>query len=81
MSDEYWDAVCFRKTKGGKTMADRYGSAKKREDGGFNIWLNGMPASKDGQYEIQIVPQRQKPPAGQGAATKNPADLDDEIPF
>lgn len=77
MSD-YFDCVKFIETKNGKKFARQLGSAKKRDDGGFSVYLDALPP--DGQFAI--VPQRQRAPAGQGAATKNPDNLDDsDIPF
>lgn len=81
MSD-YWDAIAFRKTKQGKTRAVRLGSAKARDDGGWNVWLDSIPAPEDGSYSFSIVPQRNQ--TGRGAANDHatPANqLDDEIPF
>lgn len=76
MSD-YFDCIKFIETKNGKKFARQLGSAKKRDDGGFSVYLDALPP--DGQFAI--VPQRQRAPTCQGAATKSPADLDDEIPF
>lgn len=61
MSDRF-DVVSFRKTKNNKVYAVRLGSASKRDDGeGFSCWLDAMPApGVSGQFEIQIVPQREK---------------------
>jgi len=65
MADRF-DVVSFRKTKAGKVFAVRLGSASKREgDEGFSCWLDAMPApGPSGQYEIQIVPQRDKKAGG-----------------
>jgi hypothetical protein len=71
---EYFDCVKFIKTKAGKTFGRQLGSAMKRDDGGFNVYLDAGPF--DGQFSI--VPQR--PKTGAGAATKTP-DMDDSIPF
>lgn len=60
MSD-YFDVISFKKTKNDKVIAIRLGSAKARDDGGFNCWLDAMPCtSPSGQYEIQIVKPRDK---------------------
>jgi hypothetical protein len=76
MSD-YFDCVKFIETKNGKKFARQLGSAKKRDDGGFSVYLDALPP--DGQFAI--VPQRARP----GAATKSPAEadagMDDGIPF
>lgn len=79
MSDRF-DVVSFRKSKNDKVYAIRLGSASKRDDGGFNAWLDALPApGASGSYEIQIVPQREKPaPAPNASRT---GEIDDEIPF
>lgn len=60
MSDRM-DVVSFRPTKGGKTYALRCGSALPRKDGkGWTLWLDAMPAPINGQYELCIVPPRQR---------------------
>lgn len=56
MSD-YFDCIAFKKTKNDKTFAVRLGSAKKRDDGGFNVYLDAFPVG-DGSFSI--VPQRDK---------------------
>lgn len=76
MSD-YFDCVQFKKTKNDKPFAVKLGSAKKREDGGFNLYLDAMPAPVNGQFELQIVPQRERmrpSPAGTD-------DLNEPMPF
>lgn len=73
---DYFDCIRFIKTKNDKTIARQLGSAKKRDDGGFNVYLDALPP--DGQFAI--VPQRER----SGAQTKTPAQAnqgDDEIPF
>lgn len=62
MSD-YYDCVRFIKTKNGHTFARTIGSAKKRDDGGFAVYLDALPP--DGQFSI--VPQRNKQRSGGGA--------------
>lgn len=60
MSDRY-DVISFRKTKNDKVFAVKLGSAQARDDGGFNAWLDAMPApGPSGQFEIQIVKPRDK---------------------
>jgi|DEB19_MinimDraft_3_1074340.scaffolds.fasta_scaffold04394_5 hypothetical protein len=59
MSD-YFDVGQFKKTKSDRVIFIRLGSAKKREDGGFNVYLDAIPASTDGQYSFSIVPPREK---------------------
>lgn len=60
MSDRY-EVISFRKTKNDKVFAVKLGSASPRDDGGFNCWLDAIPApSAGGVYEIQIVKPRDK---------------------
>jgi len=55
------DVVQFKKTAGGKTFAVRLGSAVPSKNGdGYNIYLDAMPASEDGQYKFSIVPKREQ---------------------
>jgi hypothetical protein len=78
MSD-YWDVGSFKKTKGGKVMFVRLGSAKQKDGGGFSCWLDAMPTpGESGQYEIQIVPQRERTGSKPAPAK---SELDDEIPW
>lgn len=72
MSD-YFDCVLFKKTKNDKTFAVKLGSAKKREDGGFNVYLDALPTG-DGSFSI--VPQRPR-----AAASKVNQATDDETPW
>ena len=61
MSSEYFDAITFVKTKNGKTFARQLGSAKRRDkDGGFDLYLDAIPAPVEGSYRISIVPQRER---------------------
>lgn len=63
MTDRY-EVITFRKSKNDKVYAVRLGSASPRDDGGFSIWLDATPApGPSGQYEIQIVPQRDRKPS------------------
>lgn len=71
MSD-YFDCIKFIKTKNDKTFARQIGSAKKRDDGGFQVYLDALPP--DGQFAI--VPQRER-----GAKPSASNDMEDEIPF
>lgn len=77
MSD-YFDCVKFIETKTGKKFARQLGSAKKRDDGGFSVYLDALPP--DGQFAI--VPQRER-----GAQTKTQAQAnhgaepDEDLPF
>lgn len=59
MSD-YFDCVAFRKTKNDKVIGVRLGSAKKRDDGGFNVYLDAIPGPEGNQYNFSIVPPREK---------------------
>lgn len=73
---DYFDCLMFKKTKNDKTFAVRLGSAKKRDDGGFNVYLDALPPGG----EFAIVPQRDRQPARQAEPSKWDAPLDDEIP-
>ena len=56
MRSDYFDCVKFIETKNGKKFARGLGSAKKRDDGGFNVYLDALP--NDGQFTI--VPKRER---------------------
>jgi len=76
---EYYDCIAFIKTKNDKTIARQIGSAKKRDDGGFNVYLDALPVNGN----FAIVPARQKQastPARTGTAFKRD-EMDDEVPF
>lgn len=73
---DYFDCLMFKKTKNDKTFAVRLGSAKKRDDGGFNVYLDALPPGG----EFAIVPQRDRTPARQAEPSKWDQPLDDEIP-
>lgn len=79
---DYWDAIAFKKTRTGKTMAVRLGNAKQKDDGGWWVNLDAIPAPVDGQYSFVIVPQRDKAatPTRQAEPSKWDAPLDDSIP-
>lgn len=71
MSD-YFDCIVFKKTPNGKTFPIKIGSAKLRDDNGFNVYLDANPI--DGKFTI--APQRPR------ADAPPKVDLgDDEIPF
>ena len=76
MSD-YYDCIRFIKTKNDKTIPRLLGSAKKRDDGGFNVYLDALPP--DGQFAI--LPQRERGAPAQAKGQTNARELDDEIPF
>lgn len=59
MSDRF-DVVSFRKTKNDKTYAVRLGSAVARDDGGFNLYLDAIPGTVDGQFQMSVVKPRKK---------------------
>lgn len=95
MNDRF-DVVNFKKSQGGKTYAVRLGSAVQRKDGGgWNLYLDAIPAPEDGQYRLAIVPprdQQQREPRRTQAADMDefreafgkPAafeDFQDEVPF
>ena len=76
---EYFDCIIFKKTKNDKTFARQIGSAKKRDDGGFNVYLDALPP--DGNFAI--LPQKERGEK-RGASAKpapNNGGFDDEIPF
>ena len=76
MSGDYFDVGSFKKKKAGGAYFVRLGSAKQRDDQGFMCWLDAIPApGESGQYEIQIVPQRDKKPAASDDR------MNDAIPF
>lgn len=73
MSNEYLDALIWKKTKAGKTLAIRIGSAKKLDNGNINVYLDALPMPGPDGCQITIAPQREKP------AAKNI--MEDDIPF
>lgn len=76
---DYWDVGSFKKTKNDKAIFIRLGSAKPRDDGGFSMWLDAMPTpGPSGQYEIQVLPQREKKAGNDKPA---PSTASDEIPW
>ncbi len=75
---EYFDCKIFKKTQSGKTFALKIGSAKKRDDGGFNVYLDAIPAG-DGQFAI--VPQQQREARPAQGQNNWDAPLDDSVPF
>ncbi len=77
---EYFDCKIFKKTQSGKTFAIKIGSAKKRDDGGFNVYLDALPTGDGG---FAIVPQQQREARPEAAARTHDyhAPLDDSIPF
>lgn len=78
MSDRM-DVVTFKQTKNGKTFAVRLGSAVQSKNGnGWNLYLDAIPAPKDGQYRLSVVPLREQ------RAQRQPGeddDLNDSVPF
>lgn len=73
---ERWDVVSFRKTRNDKTYAVRCGSAVQKQDGGWALYLDAMPAPVDGQYQMNVVRPRQ-----QQSRPANNDGPDDEVPF
>lgn len=61
------EVVAFRKTQSGKTFAVRLGSAvpSKNGDGGYQLYLDAIPAPVDGQYVLSITRPREKTGGGQ----------------
>ena len=85
MSD-YWDIVQFQKRPGQeKAFMQRLGSAKKRDDGGFELYLNALPLPDGGQCKLTILPPRERGEAYRGnKATPLRTGTrigDDDIPF
>lgn len=78
MSD-YFDVLSFRKTRNDKTYAVKLGTAKRRDDGGFTLYLDAMPAPEGNQFVMTVAPRRERPSAGGNAQPST--QLDDEIPF
>lgn len=60
MADEYLDALTWKKTKGGKTLAIRIGSAKKLDNGNINVYLDALPMPGPDGCQITIAPRREK---------------------
>lgn len=78
---EYYDVGSFKKTRNDKVIFVRLGTAKRRDDGGFQCYLDAIPASVNGQYEIQIVPQREKTSSRPIGAAMADHSFNDEVPF
>lgn len=73
---ERFDCIRFIKNeKTGKTFAHRLGSATRRDDGGFSVFLDSLPP--DGRFAI--TPPRPKAEAKPDANAS--AAFDDEVPF
>jgi len=60
------DVVAWRESQNGKPYAVRCGSAVPSKKGGWNLYLDAMPAPVDGQYRLSIVPQREQSGGGRG---------------
>lgn len=79
MSDKpsvYFDCIIFKETASGKKRAIRIGSAKQRDDGGFQVYLDALPT---GEGQFAILPQRAQDQ--QRTARPKRTELEDEIPF
>ena len=74
MTTEYLDALIWKKTRQGKTLAIRIGSAKTLDNGNINVYLDALPMPGPDGCQITIAKQRDKKPAAD-------KDLNDEIPF
>jgi hypothetical protein len=58
------DALSARESNG-KTYWTRVGVAFQSKDGtGWNVLLDAMPASQDGQYKITLMPPKEKTDSG-----------------
>lgn len=81
MSD-YFDVLAFKKTKSDKTYAVKLGTAKRRDDGGFQLYLDAMPAPENGQFQMTVAPRREQGVSNSSRAQRDfNAPLDDTIPF
>lgn len=60
---EFLDALTWKKTKQGKTLAIRIGSAKKLDNGNINVYLDALPMPGPDGCQITIAPRREKPAA------------------
>ena len=60
MSDEYMDAISWKKTKSGKPFAVRIGSAKVLDNGNINVYLDALPIPGPDGCQITIAPRREK---------------------
>lgn len=87
MAADYYECVAWKETRNGKKFAVRLGSAKKRDDGGFWVNLDAIPAPTEGQYSFVIQPQRECGTATTATTARGNADtfdrgtLDSDIPF
>lgn len=71
---ERMDVVAWKQTKNGKWFAVRLGSAAQNKKGGWDLYLDAIPAPVDGQYRMSLAEQR----AGKGGGD----DLGgDKVPF
>lgn len=77
MSDIYYEIIQWKTSKGGKKYPLRLGSAKANGDGGFFLNFDAYPA---GEGTMVLQPEKPRQSTG-GAATKNPRELEDGIPF
>ena len=75
MSDEYMDAISWKKTKSGKPFAVRIGSAKVLDNGNINVYLDALPIPGPDGCQITIAPRREKTAPAQNS------EMQDAIPF
>lgn len=85
MSERY-DALCVREYEGSdgekRTSWTRIGVAfPARNDDGYTILLDAMPAPVKGQFKILLRPPREKDEQKPATGSRRQADIDDEIPF
>lgn len=78
MSNEYFECSLWKETKTGKKFSVRLGSAKKRDDGGFWVDLDAMPAPVDGRFSFTIQPQKDRQATAPAPARD---EFSDSIPF
>lgn len=63
MSDRM-DVLSWKQTKNGKWFAVRLGSAAQNKKGGWDLYLDAIPAPQEGQYRMSLAAQREKPGKG-----------------
>jgi hypothetical protein len=94
MASEYWDIVSFRdRGEGNKPFAVKLGSAKKRDDGSFDLYFDALPApslDRNGkmQIHVRVSPRQERGQGGGGYAPRNQQtsqrqgrdNIEDELP-
>ena len=49
------EVVSFKQLPSGKWMAVKCGYAKKNDKGQLNVYLDAIPAPRDGQYQLTLI--------------------------